>query len=75
MLTQNSKKSSRYAQTLMIRDSGEVSGPAEHFQIKWGQHTVSFEVFRSLSEYEFATFYFDEKTCEIAMQTYSLIFL
>ena len=31
-------------------------------------HTVSFEVFRSLSEYEFATFYFDEKTCEIAMQ-------
>ena len=37
MLTQNSKKSSRHAQTLMIRDSGEVSGPAEHFQIKWGQ--------------------------------------
>ena len=33
------------------------------------QHTVSFEVFRSLSEYEFATFYFDEKTCEIAMRT------
>ena len=25
----------------------------------------SSEVFRSLSEYEFATFYFDEKTCEI----------
>ena len=33
-------------------------------------HTVSFEVFRSLSEYEFATFYFDEKTCEIAMDSY-----
>ena len=37
-------------------------------------HTVSFEVFRSLSAYEFATFYFNEKTCEIAMLTYSRIF-
>ena len=28
---------------------------------------MSYEVFCSLSEYEFATFYFDEKTCEIAI--------
>ena len=28
------------------------------------------EVFRSPSEHEFATFCFDEKTCEIAMHTY-----
>ena len=33
-------------------------------------HTVSFEVFRSLSEYKFATSYFDEETCETAMHTY-----
>ena len=31
----------------MIRDSGEVSGPAEHFQIKWGQaRLVSHKPFR-----------------------------
>ena len=29
--------------------------------------------FWGFSEYEFATFYFDEKSCKIAMQTYSLI--
>ena len=29
-------------------------------------HTVSSEDFRSLSEYEFATFYFDNKTRELA---------
>ena len=33
-------------------------------------HTVSSEVFRSLPEYEFATFYFDENTCEIAMRIF-----
>ena len=33
-------------------------------------HTVSSEVLLSLSEYEFATFYFDEKTCEIAMRKF-----
>ena len=32
------------------------------------------EVFRSPSEHEFATFCFDEKTCEIAMRTSSRIF-
>ena len=37
-------------------------------------HAVSFDVFRSLSEYELATSFFDEKTCEIAMCTYSGIF-
>ena len=30
-------------------------------------HAVSSDVFCLLSEYEFATFYFDEKTCEIAI--------
>ena len=29
-------------------------------------HTVSFEIFRSLPEYDFATFYNDEKTREIS---------
>ena len=33
-------------------------------------HTVSSEVFRSLSDFKFATFHFGEKTCEIAMRTY-----
>ena len=32
-----------------------------HALLLWALHTVSFEVFPSLSEYEFATFYFDEK--------------
>ena len=33
-------------------------------------HCTTLQVFRSLSEYEFATFYFDEKTWEIAIRTY-----
>ena len=37
------------------------------FSYLYAGPTVSSEVFRSLSEYEFATFYFDEKTCETAM--------
>ena len=38
-----------------------------HFKDTRILHTVSSKVFRSLSEYEFAAFYFDEKTCETAM--------
>ena len=41
-----------------------------HFKDTRILHTVSSEVFRSLSEYEFAAFYFDEKTCETAMQIF-----
>ena len=32
---------------------------------------ISSEVFRSLSEHEFATFHFDGKTCGTAMRIYS----
>ena len=57
MLTQNSKKSSRYVQTLMIRDSGEVSGPAKHFQIRRRPHRGRFDsnfsqIFQSNARFE-----------------------
>ena len=38
---------------------------------RFSLHTVSFDIFRSLSEYEFETFYFDE----IRMLTYLYLIL